>query len=624
MGRRNLAHGLAERLALLIVLACTGAVLGDQPFDLRKRLNDPSPQVRKQAALTLAEGDDADAIPVLIDLLAELLAAECKEIDEYLLDLAGEWKPARQSGDESAGKTRRDVWRTWWRATDGKAQLGAIRQHTPTPELRRQVKTLLDQLGDDAFATRQAADTELHRLGRLALPQLRESASSHDAEVAQRARRLIERIDGDPKRQLPRAAVRLVALCKPEGAAATLLAYLPLAEEENLLKDVKQALTALALREGKLDVSLLRALTDDVPQVRAVAAEALAQGGGKEGRRAARELLHDRSPSVRLCVALAVARAGDKDAVPVVIDLLTLLPDEEVGEAEEMLYQLAGDTPPETVAGAKSDDKKKRRDVWDAWWKSNAERMDATRLNLHPLLGYTLLCDTNKNRVYEIDRNGKERWSIDNLKLPVDAVVTPGNRVVIAEYQANRVSERDFKGKILWQKQIGQPIGVQRLANGNTFIATYQGTIMEVDRAGKEVYAINNISGGIRAARRSRHGSIFYVTPKGECVRIDTTGKRLKSFETRHHHGDVGGLDLLPNGNLLLSPQGGAKLAVYNAEGKKMLDVEAPQAATATGLPNGHFLVASYQSGRVYEVDRNGKIVWEQKGVGHVYRARRR
>jgi outer membrane protein assembly factor BamB len=41
-------------------------------------------------------------------------------------------------------------------------------------------------------------------------------------------------------------------------------------------------------------------------------------------------------------------------------------------------------------------------------------------------------------------------------------------------------------------------------------------------------------------------------------------------------------------------------------------------------MSNGHILAASYQGHRVYELDRAGKIVWEHKNAGQVFRARRR
>src|SRR5262249_18636048 len=150
-----------------------------------------------------------------------------------------------------------------------------------------------------------------------------------------------------------------------------------------------------------------------------------------------------------------------------------------------------------------------------------------TQLTARPWLGYTLLCDCTRNRVYEIGRDGKERWAIDNVLFPVDAWVLPGNRVLIAEYNGRRVSERDFKGKILWSKDglPGTPVNVQRLRNGNTFIAT-QMQILEVDRTGKEVYKIDGRTfRGITAACRARNGNIICLAQNGQCLTLDTTGK---------------------------------------------------------------------------------------------------
>ncbi|MGH7226573.1 MAG: HEAT repeat domain-containing protein, partial [Gemmataceae bacterium] len=354
---------MRRALSVVVAMLCAGTVFAEPPAELRKRLHDPSPMVRKQAALTLAEAHDADAIPVLIDLLGELSGDDRKPIEEYLTELAGESLPA------SSGKDRRDAWKKWWRDHEGNALLGIIRKHVPTPEVRRKVKALIEQLGNDEFKTRESADKELRRLGRVALPQLRQAKSDPDAERAQRARRVIERIEGDPKSHLSGAVVRLLALRKPDGATAALLAYLPLAEEDNLGDEVKAALIALALRDGKLDAALLRALDDELPLIRAAAAEALVRGGGRRGRAAVAKLLRKDTPLVRLRIALALVRTGDKDGVSVLIDLLAVLPGEQASEAEEALYQLAGDKPPKLP-----DDNTKRRDVWAAWWKSNAQR----------------------------------------------------------------------------------------------------------------------------------------------------------------------------------------------------------------------------------------------------------
>jgi HEAT repeat protein len=601
---------------------------GAKNDSLHQQLKDPSAAVRKQAALALAQANDAEAIPVLIDLLGEMSVDQCRPIEDMLTALAGEWAPISQlsSEDEIARKVRRDAWMAWWRNTNGEALLSVVREHTLTPELRRKVGELIAKLGDDAFPVREAADNELHRLGRVALPQLREAKSSQDPERKNRAHWLIERIEREPSRHLPRAAVRLLALRKPHGGAEALVAYLPLAEDENLIDEVKKSLTLLATRDSRVDPALTRALSDELPQVRSIVAEALIQGGGVEGRVASGRLLKDNVLNVRMRIALALVAAGEREAVPVLIDLLPLVSDEQIGQVEDALHQLAGDSAPETPWGSKADDRMKSRDAWAAWWRVNGGRVDLTRLNTQPWYGYTLLCDSSRNRVYEIDQKGKERWAIENIPFPVDAWVVGGNRVLIAEYNGRQISERDFQGKILWSKRLGGdlPVNVQRLPNGNTFIATIN-QILELDRNHREVYSINTVPGGITAANRARDGRIICLAMNGgQCHIMDTRGKLLEQFPSNRNAIWTSGIDLMANGHILITQPNRNKVTVYDRNGNKIVEVNAPQVTTATALPNGNFLLASCNNQRAFEVDRSGKVIWEHRGYGNIFRARRR
>jgi HEAT repeat protein len=576
----------------------------EQSLDLRNRLKDPAPAVRKQAALKLAQANDAEAIPVLIDLLAELPTDERRPVEEFLSELAGESAPVEKQGseDQAAPKIRRDAWMAWWRKNDGPALLAVVRAHTLTPELRRKIQEHIVKLGDDDFSIREAATKHLFDLGRTTLPLLRAASKDRDPETARRARDLIARIERQPSRTLPAAVLRLLALRKPTGAVEALLDYFPNALEENCIYEIKNALAQLALRDGKPDTALVRALAGDRPQRRAVAAEALAQ-------------------------------AGDKEAVPVLIDLLAVLPGEQAGEIEAALHQLAGDAAPQTPLGTTMAEKKKCRDAWSAWWKDNSESADMTRLAEPPQRGYTLICDCGRQRVLEIDRQGKERWAIKNLQGPVDAVLLPGSRILIAECGGNKVTERDLKGNVLWQKHC-KPVNVQRLPNGNTFIASTFGQegIFEVDRTGKELYRIKRVPGGVLAAYRTRRGDIFCLAREGnQCHRMDTTGKIKKTFTTNHNGYCLGGFDLLPNDHILVPQPGFGKIVEFDRDGKVVREVKAPHPTVVTQLPNGRILAVNNAIGRinhkghVFELDRAGKIVWEQMvGIGNVFRARRR
>jgi hypothetical protein len=312
--------------------------------------------------------------------------------------------------------------------------------------------------------------------------------------------------------------------------------------------------------------------------------------------------------------------------MPVLIDLLAELPPDRTAAVEEVLTQLAGEQGPALPAAGDAAARKRARDAWAAWWKEHGSAADLTRLRTDQhWLGYTLLMETGGGgRVLELGRDGKPRWTIEGILFPVDAVVLPGNRVLIAEYSGRKVTERDFKGNILWQKENlnGQPINVQRLANGHTFIAT-DSQIVEVDRTGKEVLVVNTL-GALTAAYKARNGQILVLTGNGQCVRLDASGKQIKSFPSNREAHWTTGLDLLPNGRILITQPNRNKVAEYDADGRVLLEVDTPSVTTATGLPNGHVLAASSDAQRVFEVDRKGKVVWEYKDGNPVFRARRR
>jgi HEAT repeat protein len=618
---------LSRCFVLIVAGSIASLVLAEHSSDLHKRLKDPSPVVRRQAALTLAEANEAEAIPVLIDLLAELAADERRPVEEFLTKLAGEWAPVGQvaAEDKIARKIHRDTWMAWWRDTDGPAMLALIGEHTLTPELRRTIKERIGKLGDDDFSSREAATKALFDLGRVALPQLREAIKNNDPEIVQRTRYLIERIEQEPSRNLPSVALRLLALRKPPGAAEALLSFLPLAEEEKLTDAVKKSLALLAVQDGKLDAALVRALGDDLPLLRAVAAETLVKNGGKEGRAVVLPLLKDKAPEVRLRAALDLVMTGEREAVSVLIELLPVVSDDHIGQIEDVLTQLAGDSAPVTPWSTEDADKQKSRNAWTAWWKANGAHVDLTRLVARPWYGYTLLCDSSRNRVFEIDRHGKERWAIEGVPFPVDAWVVGGNRVLIAEWSGRKISERDFQGTIHWSLRVAaQPVNVQRLPNGHTFIATLN-QLLEVDRAGKEVYNIRNVAGGITAAYRARDGRIICLAQSGrQCLVLDSYGNRLHGFSSNRDGSWTSGIDLLANGHILITQPNRHKVAEFDRNGKLIVEVDAPMATTATALPNGHFLVASSGRHRAFEVDRSGKVVWEYKAGGNIFRARRR
>src|SRR5262249_37121723 len=152
--------------------------------------------------------------------------------------------------------------------------------------------------------------------------------------------------------------------------------------------------------------------------------------------------------------------------------------------------------------------RKKRSAAWAAWWtahKATAALPDPQSAPAtEPYRGYTLLILTNYNKIMEVDSTGKTRWEMAGLLNPWDAVGLPGERVLVTEYSGQRVTERNFKGEVLWQKQLTgpyNPMSAERLRNGNTFI-TCRNLLVEVNRRGREVFKWERPGNDILSARK--------------------------------------------------------------------------------------------------------------------------
>jgi HEAT repeat protein len=588
---------------------------------VRKLLKDPKATVRMRAAIALANVRDAEAIPVLVDLLAELPGERCKPVEDYLSQLAGDWSIGVPAGnDEVARGLRRKLWAEWWKNMEGPGLLAQFGKYTVGDEDRTKILALAAKLDDANAEVRDKAMTELQSLDSAAtIPVVRQVANASEGKKAERLTKCLKLLDKGKCAPLPPAAARLLALRAPKGATEALLAFLPSAEDEPMASEVQTALVAVAFPEGKPHPALLRALEDKVGARRVAAVEALCHGGVVREREAVHKLLADKDLDVRRRVAFALAGANDKAAVPVLIALIDTVPLDQGLAVDEYLRQFAGDDAPKDVLDSKPETRKKCREAWAAWWTKVGEKIDLARVERVPrMLGYTMLLEQWSNfgngRVMEVDKDGKTRWQITGLMYPMDARVIGNDRVLIAEYSSSAVTERNFKGDVLWQKAVTYPTGCQRLRNGNTFIVT-RNQLMEVDKSGKEVFTHTPKMGGeIAAAEKLRNGQIAMLMTTGSLVRLDSRGKELKTQRVSPLYYYGSNFQLLPNNRVLMPlPQSG-KIVEHDASGKIAWEAPVTGPTSVQRLHNGNTLVACGNGSRVIELNRSGKIVWEYKG----------
>src|SRR5262249_48576729 len=152
------------------------------------------------------------------------------------------------------------------------------------------------------------------------------------------------------------------------------------------------------------------------------------------------------------------------------------------------------------------------------------------------------------------------------LEFPLDVQLLPNQRVLVAEHNGNRVTERDLKGKVVWQKQVESPLVAQRLPNGNTFIVNHN-QMVEVNPDGKAVFHYVPPGGDqIMKAQKLRNGNTAFVLSGGAFVQIDGTGKEIRRFGVNVSTSG-GRIDVLPNGHVLIPEHRHNRLVEYDTEG---------------------------------------------------------
>ncbi len=518
-------------------------------------------------------------------------------------------------------------------AAEGPALLEYLRKRTFKEADPKKLDILIRALGEEYFPAREKAYQELLQLGPTALVALKAAAEKNaDTEARRRAHDLQARIEAKQEPAIQKATARMLARLKPAGAADVLLAYLPFAEP-SVIDELAKALAAVTVVGGKVEPAVPAALGDKLALKRGVAAEALIRAKVAEHKDAARKLLKDAEPAVRLRTALALVPQRDAELVPVLVELLKHLPPEQMWPAEEILVNLAGDQAPAVSLGGNEAARKTCHDAWDAWLKK-AGKLDMAKLEQPALRGLTVFVYQDQNfvgrrlisKVVELDRDKKVKWQFDVPTNAVDAQVVGPDRVLIAEYNGGRVTERDTKGNVHWDLTPGgNPIGVQRLPGGNTLI-TMQQQVLEYNKDKQQVWSFQRPNSDIFRAKKLRSGDVVLLTNNGTVIHVDAKAKReTKSFFGGQPNILFGSIDVLPNGHILVPVMQNNKVSEYSADGREVRKWDVPQPTAVVRLPNGHLLVTSYYTQMIVQLDRSGAQVWtHQVTNGRPFNARGR
>jgi hypothetical protein len=529
-------------------------------------------------------------------------------------------------------------------ATDGPALLDYFRKRTFKEANPKEMDALIQQLGDNEFVIREKAFTGLVTLGPSALVGLKHAESHADTEVKQRARDLRDRLEAKADPAIQTATARLIAHEKPAGAAQVLLGFLPFAPDLAVTDDICKALGSVAVWNGQVDAAIVQALRDKLPVKRAAAAEAIVRADLKHSLPETnkllpevRKLLKDSEPTVRLRAGLALVSRKEREALPALVELLNHLPPEQLWPVEEILIRLAGDKTPAVSLGTTPETRRASYSAWNKWLGENPN-LDLVKLDQVPAtLGLTVIVQQKlravvggrvAGEVLEVDKDKQKKWSFEVANYPVDAQVYEDKgqtRVLVAEFQASQISIRDTKGNVVKDIQVGgNPIGAQRLANGNIFVVL-QNRLAEYDRAGAEKFTFSRANHDIFRAKKLANGEIALITSSGQYLRIEAATQRvLKNFQVAPVPVLFGSMDVLANGNVLVPDFQQNRVVEYNGDGKQVAQFNVQWPNSALRLPNGNTLVASQNTRKVMEFDRGGRLVWQYDSDGMIFNAKRR
>lgn len=590
-------------------------------------LKDPLPFRRNVAAYLIGRRGGTEYRAQLRDLLADKDALVRQRVAEGLFG-----KRPPQVIQEAAADDDR-LLRTEKVEPTTKNVLDLVRKRTLGEKEIARLQGLVHDLRSRSFTVRFKATKELVAEGTRALPFLKVAEFDADAETASRAAFCLKEIRGKSNPAIPMAAARFLARPTKDDVGESiraLLAYIPFADDEIVEEEVLTCLTILCLRDTKLEPDLIKALGDANPIRRGAAAFVLGHVGTKDDVAKVQRLLEDKSPIARLRAAQGILSTRNPEALEPLVGLIRDVPDPYLPRVEETLFRLAEDKGPnENIVATSAPSREKAAKAWQKWLGANQAKIDLTVLNDHEsYLGLFTICEYDnrvgaiQSTVSESTRGGTKRFSFGNgtIQGAMDAQTLPNGRILVAENNVNRVTERDTSGNIQWTYQCPvNPISVQRLPNGNTFIASYN-MVWEIKPDKTEVYRINpGPQYYMFGARKAKNGHIVAITAQGFIIELETpTGKQVNQRQIQTQ-GQWCSAELMPNGNYLVAsffPNNGSVREIDRNTGGEVWSKPFPGAFRATRLPNGNVLVASMQTRQVAEIDRAGNTRWSVTCAG--------
>lgn len=531
----------------------------------------------------------------------------------------------KKSNSENGVKSDSDILKSVnLKADDATSLVNYFKTRTLTDDQMKSISAAIKKMGDEKYRERESASKVVVQFGAAALGPLKTAiATEPDAEIVFRSEEARRQIETISQASVAIAAARTLAKLKPADAATTLLAFLPTADSEAVAEEIQLALTALATRNGQPEPALISALSDSATPRRLAASVALVEGGlNPEVLAKIKSMLAvEKDVEVKFSTIVSlVAKAKEKDSVPMLISLIPEIARGRVWQTEDLLLQMAGDKAPKTKFGKTKESLEKYRDDWMKWWTEIGSKSDLAGFQYKPRTdGSILLVEWNQQnpsigQVTILGANLKEKVKLTGLAQPIDAVTLPGNRLAIAEQNQSRVTIRNYSNEILNTIQVNQPISLQLLPNGKLFVGMRNGCA-EYDLAGKKGFSYDRANNNydVMGCRRMPSGeTILFVNSdqKNNCLRIDKDGKEVgKPFALGQAYYQPA-IEGVSNDEFFVTDYN--KISKYSLKDNKSNWTHNANGVTSLQkLPNGNLLYVLQNNNKIVELTPEKEEVWD-------------
>ncbi len=536
-------------------------------------------------------------------------------------------------------------------ASEATPLLEYLRSRTLTDADQSKIGEVIARFGADDFEDRVKATEEVEKFGPAAIGPLKSAEKNTDPEIAYRARQALKRMEKVPHAAVAAAAVRSLVKLKPKEAAAALIGFLPMADTDEVAEEIRIALIALAVVEGKAEPALVKALDDKSVLRRSAAYVALIEGGTPGERIRIKDAFPFVKEAVRKETDVDAKFRGtwaillttrEKEFVPDLIEMIPKLPRGRIWQLEEFLLQVAGEGKPDARFGKSEESLTKAKDAWAAWWKKKSDGFDLVKFAFNPrITGFTDVIEYDQNYGrYRIVTLGPDQQvkstigavGINQLSYPSDVKKLANGNFLIAEQNGNRITERDSTGRIVKTTNAVQPLSIDLLPEGG-MVVVCRNQVVQYDKDMKQTWLFTRQQYDIMGGRRLPNGDVAFITQftgnnQPNIYRLAAKdGKEVgKPLTTTGRYQQYQSIDATGDDKILVCDYN--RVAEIDLKtGKEVWKHDITNPTSCQRLPNGNTLIAymnnnNGNAGRVIEVDTTGDVVWEYESKDNMRPAR--